>query len=67
MQVSGCSTNGLLMMHAAIADALVIDDNTPAGQEKTYGVRDFVDWRTFSDAIESELTARDTVFVPISW
>ena len=67
MQVSGCSTNGLLMMHAAITDALVLDDNTPVGQDKTYGVRGFADWRTFSDEIESELTARGTVFVAIKW
>ena len=67
MNIPGFSTNGLLMMHASIIQALAIDDNIVEGNEKIYGVRDSVDWRQHADAIELELNNRSVNFSAITW
>lgn len=66
MNIKGLSTNGLRLLHRAIAEALAEDDRQPDGA-KTYGVREFPDWRQQADAFEAELTARGEVFVPVVW
>lgn len=67
MNIPGFSTNGLLMMHGSIKNALAIDDAHPDDQDKLYGVRLFSDWRRMADQIESELTARHVKFQPVQW
>lgn len=55
------------MMHAGIKQSLAVDDNTPDGKDKPYGVRAFADWKKMSDAIESELHKRDVKFEAVPW
>ena len=53
MNLAGMSTPGLLKMHSAVHEALEIDDMLHlSGLPKTYGVRDFADWRAWADALE---------------
>lgn len=65
--IPGYSTNGLLMMHQGIRNALETDDNLPTKQEKIYCVREFSDWRTWGDAIEAELDSRNVKYRRIVW
>lgn len=67
MNIPGFSTNGLLMMHGAILQAIAIDDNLEEGKEKPYGVRATNDWRQHSDALENELRARSVRFQAVPW
>ena len=61
------STDGLKKMQKAVYDALQHEDALPPGQPKPYGVRDFPDWRTWSDALEAELTVRNVPFSKVPW
>lgn len=67
MNIPGFSTSGLLMMHGGIKQAVAVDDNTPNGKDKPYGVRTFSDWKQMSDAIEEELTKRSVKFGAVPW
>ena len=67
MNIPGFSTNGLKMMHEGIRKALTHDDALSAGQDKTYGVREFADWREHADAIEAELDKRDVSYDKVAW
>lgn len=67
MNIPGFSTSGLLMMHGAIKQSLAVDDNTPTGKDKPYGVRTFSDWRAMADAIETELKSRNVKFEAVPW
>lgn len=67
MNISGISENGLKMLHESIRNALEHDDALPAGQEKTYGVREHKDWREFCEQIEADLDVRSAKFTKISW
>lgn len=67
MNIPEFSTNGLRALHQAILDALVKDDNTPSGEEKPYGAREFPDWRKMSDELEAELSKRNVAFQRIPW
>lgn len=67
MNIHGFSTNGLLMMHSSILQAIAADDNLPDGKEKIYGVREYQDWRLHADAIETELRNRGVKFQPVPW
>lgn len=67
MNIPGFSTSGLLMMHGGIKQSLAVDDNTPEGKDKPYGVRAFANWKQMSDAIESELRERDVKFETVPW
>lgn len=67
MNIQGYSDNGLKMLHGAIKNALAQDDAIPAGRDKTYGVREYSDWRETADKIEAELKKRDVSFEMITW
>ena len=67
MNFTKLSTNGLLMLHKGVADALASDDATPPGTEPKYGVRETPDWKAWSDAIEAELRSREATFTRIAW
>ena len=67
MNIPGFSTNGLLMMHSSILQAIAVDDNLPEGKEKPYGVREYPVWRQHADAIETELRNRHVKFQPVQW
>lgn len=61
------STDGLLMMHKALRDTFDKDESIQDREEKPYGVRRYADWRQWSDALESALTARGESFDPVPW
>ena len=65
--VSGYSTSGLLMMHSGVSQALAVDDNLPTNAGKLYGVRQYQDWRRWSDALEAELDKRQVKYVKVVW
>jgi hypothetical protein len=67
MNVEQLSTNGLVMLYAAVRDALEVDDNAPEGQAKTYGVRELPDWRRWADSLEHELDRRNAKYIKIRW
>jgi len=67
MNIPGFSTNGLLMMHGGIRDALAVDDNTGEDHEKPFGVREYADWRPLGDALEAELGRRKVTYTKIPW
>lgn len=67
MNIPGFSTSGLRMMQDAIRKALEFDDQIPDGHAKTYGVREFADWRELGDAIEAELDRRQESYSRIPW
>lgn len=67
MHIPGFSTSGLKMMQEAIRKALEHDDGTPVGHDKTYGVREFADWRELGDGIEAELDRRQESYSKIPW
>jgi len=66
MNIKGLSTNGLKLLHTTIAKALAEDDALPTNA-KTYGVREYPDWRQQADAIEAELAGRKEAYAPIAW
>jgi hypothetical protein len=66
MKTEGYSSNGLKMLHEAIRNALATDDKLGNGS-KTYGVREYADWRIQADAIEAELKKRRETFTAIPW
>ncbi|MCP1271778.1 hypothetical protein [Acetobacter cerevisiae] len=65
--ITKMSTNGLKAMQKAIFDRLSEEDNFPPGQIKTYGVREFPDWKEQSDEIEAELDRRQEHYSKIPW
>ena len=67
MNIPGFSTSGLKMMQDAIRKALEHDDAIPNGQDKTYGVREFADWRELGDGFEAELDQRSETYTQIAW
>lgn len=67
MNIMGFSTNGLLMMHSSIKQALSVDDNMPEGTDKPYGVRSYPDWHEISTEIEAELTNRQVKYERVAW
>ncbi|MFO0812525.1 MAG: hypothetical protein U0796_04870 [Gemmatales bacterium] len=68
MNLAGMSTPGLLKMHNAVREALEIDDTLHlSGLPKTYGVRDFADWRPWTDALEAELDNRKVKYAKVAW
>ena len=66
MNIPGLSTNGILLLHKTIANALREDDRHQA-PDKLYGVREFPDWRQEADDLEHELRKRNVDFKPIEW
>ena len=67
MNISGLSTNALLLLYNAVREALEIDDNLPRGVEKTYNVREFRDFREWSNGLEAELDNRGARYSKIEW
>lgn len=61
------SNGGLEMMHRALLDAFNTDEAIAQGLPKRYGVREHIDWRKWSDALEAQLKERNLPFVPIPW
>ncbi|HWL06998.1 MAG TPA: hypothetical protein VNQ76_01160 [Planctomicrobium sp.] len=60
------STPGLLKMHNAIREAIEIDDMLYLSRlPKTYGVRDYSDWREWADSLEIELDKRKIKFAKV--
>ena len=66
MNISGFTTKTLLEFHQKIVECLDKDDQNISG-DKDYGVREFKDWRIFSNSIELELNSRETKFTPVKW
>lgn len=66
-KIDGYSTSGLLMMYHGILQALEVDDNLPSNSQKTFGVREYADWRRCADAMEAELNKRQINYQKISW
>ena len=66
MKLSGLSSNGLLMMHGALRNALAIDDNTPEDKERPYQVREHADFRVLADELEQVLTDRRVQYQKIA-
>lgn len=67
IDVMGLSDGGLLSMYRAIADALAADDTQAAGSSRTYGVREFGDWRRWAEVLEREIRRRGLEYTPIAW
>jgi hypothetical protein len=67
MDVGKFSDGGIKSMHDAVLDALEKDDKTPQNQDKPYGVRQFADWKQWSDALEAELQTRNIPFTKVKW
>lgn len=65
--VSGFSDSGLQKLQLAALHAFQSDEGRPAGQPKVYGVREFSDWRLWSDALERELDKRGIGYEKIRW
>ncbi|MHA2218632.1 MAG: hypothetical protein ACXACY_22135 [Candidatus Hodarchaeales archaeon] len=61
------SENSLKDLHSSIKKAIKIDAETPEGQDKPYGVREFSDWKRHADAIESAMESRGIEFSKIKW
>jgi hypothetical protein len=61
------STDGLKKMHLAVLHAFQKDEETPKGQPKPYGVREYADWKKWSDALEGELRRRKAQFTNVPW
>ncbi|MGA2398862.1 MAG: hypothetical protein ABSG30_12465 [Steroidobacteraceae bacterium] len=67
VDVGNFSDGGIKKLHDAVLDALDKDDKTPPNQDKPYGVRQFPDWRQWSDALEAELQKRKIPFSKVKW
>jgi hypothetical protein len=66
MNIPGFTTKTLVEFHEKVVECLRKDDEN-LSEMKDYGVREYRDWRAFSDAIEAELLSRDVPFTPIQW
>ena len=66
MDLKASSTNAVKGLHQAIRNARSADDSH-AGPDKPYGVREYPDWRQWSDALEAELVSRGEPFEPMNW
>ena len=65
MDYKNITTDVLKIFHDSIYKCLEIDDKTPNGIMKPYGVREFSDWKDHLLKIEGELKDRKEQFVPI--
>ena len=61
------SNEGLIGLHKSIRSAFDRDEEIPEDKEKQYGVREYSDWRQWSDSLESEMTKRSIEFEPVPW
>lgn len=67
MRIQLLSNPTLIGLHANIGHALYVDDNTPTGRDRVYGVRTYRDWAIQRDQFEAEMTRREIPFMPIVW
>lgn len=67
MDVGKLSSAGLKKLHEAVHRAMEIDDKTPPSQDKPFGVRQFSDWKQWSDELEAELQRRNIQFTKVKW
>jgi len=65
MNIPDLSDELLRALHRLIHEALS-DDASPDGA-KSYGVREYPDWKRDADAFEAEMTKRGIPFDPIDW
>lgn len=63
----GLTTPSLRDLHDSIKKAMSVDDSTPAGQDKPYGVRNYPDWKEHADKIEKELDSRNEQYDKLDW
>jgi hypothetical protein len=66
MYIPDFSKSSLILLHSAVRQALVTDDNLPEG-EKMYGVREWPDWKEWSDGIEAKLDEKGVNYSKIDW
>jgi hypothetical protein len=67
MDVGKLSDGGLKKLHEAVHHAIETDDKTPPNQDKPHGVRQFADWKQWSDELETELQKRKMSFKKVPW
>ena len=67
MNIEGLSTSSLLMLHSVVRQALVTDDDLPEGATKIHEVREYPDWKQWSDRIENVLDNRRVKYERIKW
>ena len=67
MNIKGFSDSALLMLYNSIDKALKEDDSRQQNEIKEYQVREYKDWRIWSDSIEEELIKRNVEFEKIKW
>jgi hypothetical protein len=68
MNISGMSSAGILKMHAGVREALEVDDQLRlSGLQPIFGVREFADWRPWSDMLEAELDQRGVKYTKVEW
>ncbi|MEI8187038.1 MAG: hypothetical protein WCG19_10110 [Chlorobiaceae bacterium] len=67
MDVPNLTNNSLLMFHADIKQALLIDDTLPDDTAKVYAIRENPDFRIFADTLEKELDRRQVAYPKIVW
>jgi len=65
MTYSHYSIESLKELHHSVRKCLEEDDNTPEGEDKPYGVREFSDWAEHLTKIETELSKKGANFTPI--
>ncbi len=64
---SGLTDRALLDFYDNIANALDVDDQTPAGQPKPYEARENNDFRAMAEDIERQLDERKVPYEKIVW
>lgn len=68
MNISGFSNQSLIILWDTIEKAFREDEKSISlGKEPEYGVREFKDWKEWSDRIEHEMRKRELPFKPIPW
>ena len=62
------TTSGILKLNATVREALEQDDQLIlSGLKPIYCVRDFPDWRAWSDLLEAELDKRAVKYAKVGW
>ena len=64
--IPNLSDSAIEELHRALRKAFDHDEASGAGK-KTYGVREYSDWKQESDLLEAELSKRNIPYEPIPW
>lgn len=68
MDFEQMTNEGLLLLYGAVREALEDDDrNDRDGKQKVYDVREFSDWRRWSDGIAAVLDGRNISYPRVPW